>query len=78
MDRREVPREGVPAKVRHQRAPAGADLFKISRMPDRYTVISRIVAPMSEVEPATDDPLIANRKTNRESYGQSTRQVQIA
>jgi len=33
---------------------------------------------MGEAEPATDDPLIANRKTNGESYGQSTRQVQIA
>jgi hypothetical protein len=47
-------------------------------MSDKYTVISRIIAPMSEVEPARDDPLIVNKKTNRESYGQSTRQVQIA
>ena len=62
MDRREVPREGVLARVRQP----------------TYTVTSRIIAPMSEVEPATDDPLIANRKTNRENYGQSTRQVQIA
>ena len=61
MDQREVPREGVLAKVRH-----------------KYTVPSRIIAPMSGAEPATDDPLIANRETNGESYGQSTRQVQIA
>jgi hypothetical protein len=54
MDRREVPREGVQAWVRHE-----------------YTVPSRIIAPMSEVEPATDDLLIAN------SYGRSTRHVQV-
>jgi hypothetical protein len=58
MDRREVPRKGVLAKIRHQRTPTGADLFKLSRMPDKYTVTSRVIAPMSGVEPALDDPLI--------------------
>jgi hypothetical protein len=49
MDRREVPREGVLARVRH-----------------KYTVTSRIIAPISDVERAMDDPPIANKKTNRE------------
>jgi hypothetical protein len=40
MDRREVPRGGALARVRHQRAPVGADLFKVPRMPDKYTLTS--------------------------------------
>jgi hypothetical protein len=37
-----------------------------------------MIAQMREVEPALDDPLIANKKTNRENHGQSTRSGAIA
>ena len=52
MDRREVLRGGVLARVRRQRARVGCDPSKISRMPDKYAVTSRMIAPMSRVEPA--------------------------
>jgi hypothetical protein len=43
-----------------------------------HTITSRAVDASGAVQPAPDDPLIANKKTYWESNGQITRHVQIA
>ena len=58
MDRRDVPREGVLARVRHQRAPVGAD-------PSRY-LECRTYQRGSRLSPTTRS-LIASRKTDPET-----------
>ena len=42
--------------------------------PGEHTVTSRAIDQSGKVQPAMDDPLIANKKTYWESNGQITRQ----
>jgi DMSO/TMAO reductase YedYZ molybdopterin-dependent catalytic subunit len=46
--------------------------------PGQHTVTSRAIDAAGKVQPAMDDPIIANKKTYWESNGQITRHVQIA
>jgi hypothetical protein len=48
-----------------------------SPTPGEHTVTSRAHETAGTVQPAMDDPLIANKKTYWESNGQLTRRVQI-
>jgi DMSO/TMAO reductase YedYZ molybdopterin-dependent catalytic subunit len=43
-----------------------------------HTITSRAIDQLGRIQPAMDDPLIANKKTYWESNGQMTRHVQIA
>jgi len=49
-----------------------------SPAPGQHTITSRAIDQSGKVQPAMDDPLIANKKTYWESNGQITRHVQIA
>jgi hypothetical protein len=46
-------------------------------MPGEHTVTSRATDTAGNVQPAMDDPIIANKKTYWESNGQITRHVNI-
>jgi DMSO/TMAO reductase YedYZ molybdopterin-dependent catalytic subunit len=46
--------------------------------PGEHTITSRAIDTAGNVQPAMDDPLIANKKTYWESNGQITRRVRIA
>jgi DMSO/TMAO reductase YedYZ molybdopterin-dependent catalytic subunit len=52
--------------------------FDWSPTPGEHTVTSRASDIAGNTQPATDDPLIANKKTYWESNGQITRRVRIA
>ena len=43
-----------------------------------HTITSRAIDAAGNIQPAMDDPLIANKKTYWESNGQITRHIQIA
>jgi DMSO/TMAO reductase YedYZ molybdopterin-dependent catalytic subunit len=45
--------------------------------PGRHTITSRAIDITGNVQPAMDDPIIANKKTYWESNGQITRHIQI-
>lgn len=49
-----------------------------SPAPGEHTVTSRAIDQFGKVQPAMDDPLIANKKTYWESNGQITRHIAIA
>jgi DMSO/TMAO reductase YedYZ molybdopterin-dependent catalytic subunit len=49
-----------------------------SPTPGEHTITTRAIDTTGAVQPAPDDPLIANKKTYWESNGQITRHVQIA
>ena len=49
-----------------------------SPAPGEHTITSRAIDQSGKIQPAMDDPLIANKKTYWESNGQITRHVQIA
>jgi hypothetical protein len=49
-----------------------------SPTPGEHTVTSRAIDTSGNIQPAPDDPVIANKKTYWESNGQITRQVRIA
>ena len=49
-----------------------------SPTPGEHTVTSRAIDAAGNIQPAMDDPVIANKKTYWESNGQITRQVRIA
>jgi hypothetical protein len=49
-----------------------------SPAPGEHMITSRAIDTAGNVQPAMDDPLIANKKTYWESNGQITRQVRIA
>ena len=49
-----------------------------SPTPGEHTVTSRAIDAAGNIQPAPDDPVIANKKTYWESNGQITRQVRIA
>jgi DMSO/TMAO reductase YedYZ molybdopterin-dependent catalytic subunit len=49
-----------------------------SPAPGEHTITSRAIDTAGNVQPAMDDPLIANKKTYWESNGQITRHVHIA
>jgi DMSO/TMAO reductase YedYZ molybdopterin-dependent catalytic subunit len=49
-----------------------------SPSPGEHTITSRAIDRAGNVQPAADDPSIANKKTYWESNGQITRQVRIA
>ncbi|HSU04424.1 MAG TPA: sulfite oxidase [Acetobacteraceae bacterium] len=49
-----------------------------SPAPGEHTVTSRAIDQSGTIQPAIDDPLIANKKTYWESNGQITRQIRIA
>ena len=49
-----------------------------SPTPGEHTVTSRAIDTSGNIQPAMDDPVIANKKTYWESNGQITRQVRIA
>jgi DMSO/TMAO reductase YedYZ molybdopterin-dependent catalytic subunit len=49
-----------------------------SPAPGEHTVTSRAIDKSGKVQPAMDDPLIANKKTYWESNGQITRHIAIA
>ena len=49
-----------------------------SPTPGEHTITSRAIDQAGTLQPAMDDPLIANKKTYWESNGQITRHVQIA
>jgi hypothetical protein len=46
--------------------------------PGDHTITTRATDATGVVQPASDDPLIVNKKTYWESNGQITRHVQIA
>jgi hypothetical protein len=48
-----------------------------SPQPGTHTITSRAIDTAGTIQPAMDDPLIANKKTYWESNGQITRRVQI-
>ena len=48
-----------------------------SATPGEHTVTSRAIDAAGNVQPAMDDPIIANKKTYWESNGQITRRVHI-
>jgi DMSO/TMAO reductase YedYZ molybdopterin-dependent catalytic subunit len=48
-----------------------------SPAPGEHTVTSRAIDRSGEVQPAMDDPLIANKKTYWESNGQITRHIRV-
>jgi hypothetical protein len=45
--------------------------------PGEHTVASRAIDTAGKIQPAMDDPIIANKKTYWESNGQITRHVHI-
>jgi DMSO/TMAO reductase YedYZ molybdopterin-dependent catalytic subunit len=49
-----------------------------SPTPGEHTITSRAIDTSGSIQPAMDDPLIANKKTYWESNGQITRHVRIA
>jgi hypothetical protein len=49
-----------------------------SPTPGEHAVTSRAIDTSGRVQPAPDDPVIANKKTYWESNGQITRHVRIA
>jgi len=48
-----------------------------SATPGEHTITSRAIDAAGNVQPAMDDPIIANKKTYWESNGQITRHVHI-
>jgi hypothetical protein len=46
-------------------------------MPGEHSITSRAIDAAGNVQPAMDDPIIANKKTYWESNGQITRKVRI-
>lgn len=51
--------------------------IEVSLTPGKHSVTSRAIDAAGKIQPAMDDPLIANKKTYWESNGQITRSLQI-
>jgi DMSO/TMAO reductase YedYZ molybdopterin-dependent catalytic subunit len=49
-----------------------------SPAPGEHTIASRAIDKAGNIQPATDDPLIANKKTYWESNGQITRHIRVS
>jgi hypothetical protein len=45
--------------------------------PGEHSITSRVIDTTGKVQPAMDDPVIANKKTYWESNGQITRHIRI-
>ena len=52
--------------------------FDWNATPGEHSITSRAIDASGKIQPATDDPVIANKKTYWESNGQITRHVRIA
>jgi hypothetical protein len=51
---------------------------KLALSAGEHTVTSRAIDAQGRIQPAMDDPLIANKHTYWESNGQVTRRIRIA